>query len=50
MSYMGYYFYPDAVASIDDNPDGGKKRPRGWKSALLILALVALSFVILLLV
>lgn len=50
MSYMGYYFYPDAVASIEEDPNGSKKpRPR-WLKVLLILALVvALPVVILIL-
>jgi len=27
MSYMGYYFYPDALESIHDNVVVGKKHP-----------------------
>jgi hypothetical protein len=41
MSYMGYYFYPDAMESIKDNPNGRKKRPAGRPKALSIVALAA---------
>jgi hypothetical protein len=51
MSYMGYYFYPDAVQSIDDDPSGGKKGRRGWLRVLFVLALIAaLTLLILFLV
>lgn len=41
MSYMGYYFYPDAVASIKDSPYGGKpNRPRWFRNLLFIARLV----------
>ena len=48
MSYMGYYFYPDAMESIKDNPNGRKKRPAGRPKALSIVALAAGLFVLLL--
>jgi hypothetical protein len=38
MSYMGYYFYPDAMDSIDDKPDVPKKRRAGRAKALSIAA------------
>jgi hypothetical protein len=45
---MGYYFYPDAVASIEDNPNGGKKdRPR-WLKVLLVVALAMAPIILIL--
>jgi hypothetical protein len=41
MSYMGYYFYPDALESINDNAGVGKIRRPGWVRALVKVALVA---------
>ena len=40
MSYMGYYFYPDALNSIDDNATVGKKRRPSWVRTLSKVALV----------
>jgi hypothetical protein len=40
MSYMGYYFYPDAVESIKGDPHGGKKDRAGWLKPLLVLGSV----------
>jgi hypothetical protein len=38
MSYMGYYFYPEALESINNNLNV-KKRPPSWKRSLTIGAL-----------
>jgi hypothetical protein len=48
MSYMGYYFYPDALDSIEDHPKGKKKRPAGRPKMRSIAALAAGLFILLL--
>jgi hypothetical protein len=48
MSYMGYYFYPDAVASIKDSPNGAKpNRPRWFKILLFVARLAILTLLVL---
>ncbi len=49
MSYMGYYFYPDAMESIKDNRNGKKQRRSGRAKVLSIVALVTGVFFLLLL-
>src|ERR1019366_1527834 len=49
MSYMGYYFYPDAMESINDNCNRNEKRRTRRTKVLSIVALVTGVFFLLLL-
>jgi hypothetical protein len=49
MSYMGYYFYPDAMESINGNRDEKKRRGTGRRKVFSIVALVTGGFFLLLL-
>lgn len=49
MSYMGYYFLPDAIESINDNCDEKKQRRTGRTEVLSTVALVTGVFFVFLL-
>jgi len=48
MSYMGYYFLPDAIESINETPNGKKKRGGRRTKVLSIVALVTVLVVLIL--
>jgi hypothetical protein len=51
MSYMGYFFYPDAMESINDNRNTNEKRRTGRTQVRSIVAPVTgVSFLLLLLI
>jgi len=50
MSYMGYYFYPDAMESINDNRNGNEQHRTGRTKVFSIVAFVTGVFLFLLIV